>query len=76
MVVSNCVIPGKRAATQIELTNKFIALALDSGKIELFSRESGLEERRTLEGHTGGIWALSSWEDIVCFFCHLSPLTP
>jgi F-box and WD-40 domain protein CDC4 len=47
--------------TQIELTGDLICLASDNGKIQVFDKDG--TERWTLEGHEGGVWALSAWGD-------------
>lgn len=45
--------------TQIEFTQDFICLSFDDGKIQVFDKDG--DDRWTLDGHEGGVWALSSW---------------
>jgi hypothetical protein len=51
------------AATCLEVTEKYIIFALDSGTISIFDHNS--QHLRRLHGHTGGVWAIEVHGDIL-----------
>lgn len=67
-VITTHMIPGPHITTKLHLTDSRIALALDSGKLEIFSKK-GVKER-VLEGHAGAVWTLTSCiregEEVLC----------
>jgi WD40 repeat protein len=50
-------------ATCLEVTEKYIILALDSGKIWIFDHNS--MPARILQGHLMGVWTIAIYNDIV-----------
>lgn len=60
-IIATQVISDRAITTCLALTDTFIALAADDAKIRVFDRDG--TPRLTLEGHTGGVWTLASWEN-------------
>jgi F-box and WD-40 domain protein CDC4 len=51
------------AAICLEVTEKYIVFALDIGTISIFDYNS--KHVRSLRGHTGGVWAIAVYGDIL-----------
>jgi F-box and WD-40 domain protein CDC4 len=49
--------------TSLHLTKKYIIVALDNSKIHVFNIKG--DHQRTLSGHSGGVWAMVPWGDIL-----------
>jgi F-box and WD-40 domain protein CDC4 len=49
--------------TSLHLTKKYIIVALDNSKIHVFNVKG--DHQRTLSGHSGGVWAMVPWGDIL-----------
>lgn len=59
--VAKYIIPGEAVVTSLCLTSIYIVVAMDDGKLHVFSSDG--EYQMTLEGHNKGVWATGLWQD-------------
>lgn len=55
--------PDEGVVTSLHLTPKYIVVALDSAKIHVYDTNGN--NKRILEGHVMGVWAMVPWDDIL-----------